>query len=461
MERNRLRSLSLILFSATVLLLVSGCASTSHYLKIEKSLKADDNSKALEILEEEKNSYGDRNEALFCMDKGILLHLTGQYDESNKVLTRGEERIEELYTKSVTGEVGAMLTNDLTLPYEGEDFEKVMVNLLMALNYAGKGNTEDALVEIRKIDSKLHMFNSKYEDKKNLYDADAFARYLGGILYESNGDLNDAFISYRNAYEVFLAYKQHYGTGIPDSVVSDLLRTSEALNMTEEYNFYLDRHKGARWISHDELKEKGEVIVVIMQGFAPKKEEYVIKIEVPKHKNSDKVEDFTDRVYVKLAFPKFVPRPTDLKYSKINVLQTNQEFNAFMVEDITAIAKQNLEDRILRIYAKTVARVAAKVAMSETAKYQARRFSEQISPLGVVAVDLATMAYSEISEQADVRSWELLPAEIFLARIPLEPGNYDLKIDFHSQSGGIEGTKYIRDIKVEKGKKLFRTVRAF
>ena len=95
----------------------------------------------------------------------MTLHLSGSYEKSNYYLSEAEKRIEALYTKSITTESGAMFTNDNLLPYEGEDFEKVMINLVMALNYVYLGKLDDALVEARKIDHKLNLYNDKYEKR--------------------------------------------------------------------------------------------------------------------------------------------------------------------------------------------------------------------------------------------------------------------------------------------------------
>lgn len=431
------------------ILILSGCAPTSHYIKVENNIMSNDYNGALSTLEKVKDTYGDRNAVLYWMDKGIILHFAGKYEESNEVLAKAEIKIEELYTKSITGAIGSMLLNDLTLPYEGEDFEKVMVNLFMAMNYIYLNKFEDALVEIRKIDNKLNVYNTNYE-KKNLYDADAFGRYLGGILYEVGREPNDAFISYRNAYEVFTAYQSNYGIPIPNPVIKDILRITEALHFNDEHETYFKKYSNLNWAKQDELKNKGEFIIFIMQGFAPKKEEYTLRIAVPDEKTGVPH-------YVKLAFPKFVPRPTDIGYSRVTILPTNETKDTYLIENITAIAKQNLEDRIDRIYAKTLIRVAAKTIATEIARKKA---SESSRGLGAI-VGLASIAYAEVSEQADTRSWRLLPAEIYIARIPVEPGIYDLEISFLSNSGYIINKKYIQKAEIKKGEKKFFTVRVF
>ena len=444
-----IRQFFLKLLSLSLLTVLFGCASTSHYIQIENKIQTNDYEDALSVIEQSKGAYGDNNAVLYWMDKGIILHFAGKYEESNDVLAKAELKIEELYTKSITGEIGAMFTNDLTLPYEGEDFEKVMVNLFMAMNYIYLNKSEDALVEIRKIDNKLNIYNSKYE-KKNLYNADAFGRYLSGILYDINREINDAFISYRDAYEVFETYQSNYGIPIPNPLMKDILRVTDALNFSEEHETYFKKSPNLKWIPEKELKNKGEFILFIMQGFAPKKEEYTIRVAVPDEKTGVPH-------YVKLAFPKFVPRPTDIGYSRVTLHPTEETKDTFLVENITAIAKRNLEDRIDRIYAKTLIRVAAKTIGTEIARKKA---SDSSKGLGTV-VGLASIVYAEASEQADIRNWRLLPAEIYMARIPVEPGTYDIEIAFLSNSGYTINKKYITKAEVKKGEKRFFTIRVF
>ena len=53
------------------------------------------------------------------------------------------------------------------------------------------------------------------------YRADGFARYLSGILYEAAGDLNNAFIAYRNAYEAYDAMRGWAHTPPPAALPDD------------------------------------------------------------------------------------------------------------------------------------------------------------------------------------------------------------------------------------------------
>ncbi len=106
------------------------------------------------------------------------------------------------------------MTNDTALPYEGDPYEQVLINVLKALNYAVLGQWQDALVEARRIDHRLNVLSDRTTEK-NAYRDDGFARYLSGILYESTNDVNNAFIAYRKAYETFDATRTWARTTVP------------------------------------------------------------------------------------------------------------------------------------------------------------------------------------------------------------------------------------------------------
>src|SRR5438445_12309675 len=157
------------------------------------------------------------------MDRGMVQYVAGRYTHSVQSLSAGEALTEDLYTRRIHAEVEAFLTSDNALPYEGEDFEKVLLNVFMALNYVHLGQWDDALVEARKVDHKLTVLADRNQ-KRMTYTKDALARYLSGILYEATGDLSNAFVAYRLALEAFEDYRKNYSTAVPDPVLQDLMR---------------------------------------------------------------------------------------------------------------------------------------------------------------------------------------------------------------------------------------------
>lgn len=427
---------------------LAACApATQHYVRVETSLAQARFADADQLVEEHAPQYGRKNQVLYALDRAMTLHYAGRYEESNRFLERAELLIEDLFTKSITAEARAMFSNDLTLPYEGEDFETVLINVVGALNYALLGEWDDALVEARKVDHKLNVINDRYA-KKNVYREDAFARYLSGILYEGRGELNDAFIAYRKAYDTYRVYREQYGTPLPPTLPADLLRVTDALGLTDEHAQYRELFPAVTWTSQRDFRTQAELIIVSYDGLAPVKVNEFVDAPIP---------DGSGGVYIlRVAFPKFVPRPTGLSGADVRVVGeagVAGSQRTFLAEDITAIAQKDLADRIGRISAKAIARAAAKYAAARAAEHGVNQSKGDGS--GAI-VGLLGNIYGLASEQADTRSWRTLPGAIRMARISVPPGRYTVEI----VPDGTPGATTTRDVTLEAGRKLFIAERA-
>jgi hypothetical protein len=172
--------------SALILLLLSGCAPGLNYRTLDSQMTAGDCTAATGYIEKSEASYGANRRLIFLMDAAAVNMYCGRYEKSNLYLHEADLLAEDLWTKSITREGVAFLVNDYTIAYSGEDFEKAFVNMLSAINYAVLGRYDEALVECRRLNSKLVEINEKYE-KKSVYKEDAFGRYLSGLLYEASG----------------------------------------------------------------------------------------------------------------------------------------------------------------------------------------------------------------------------------------------------------------------------------
>jgi len=173
MGSGRIRVVPLFFLVVGFFLSFSCAPSIKHYPRIDQYLLTQDYDSAYKLVEKSKETYAERNAVLYYLDEGIISHFAGRYKESNQSLAKAESIMEELYTKSISKEVASFLISDNTIPYRGEDFERATVNLLMALNYAGLGSWEDAVVEARKVDNKLNLINSQHDEgRRNVYKED-------------------------------------------------------------------------------------------------------------------------------------------------------------------------------------------------------------------------------------------------------------------------------------------------
>ena len=446
-KRKLLRLLLLLLSGAMIF---SCAAKVKHYPLINQHLSNQNYEQALEVIKNNKDAYPKRNAALYYMEEGILAHFALRYKESNESLSRAEQIMDELYTRSISKQTASFLINDNTIPYRGEDFESAMVNLFMALNYVGLDLRDEALVEARKVDNKLNIINSRYsEDKKNVYKEDAFIRFLMGVLYEADGEDNDAFISYRKAEEIYRTdYRQNYGISPPVLLIENLLSSAKAMDFHQELTEIQGQYGDVTFMSPAKKKAMAEIYFIHYNGLGPEKVEKRWVVPLP------------DGYLVKVAYPKFKKRYYQIVRGVITLKNltsgVSYEFSTILMENIGSIAVKNLENRTGRIKAKAIARATTKYLATKAASKMAKKEGGALAGLLVqVAGNVASVA----TEQADIRHWRLLPAEIRVGKIAVPPGEYEGRISFVNASGATITSREIERFTVEMGGKKFITYR--
>jgi hypothetical protein len=464
------------LVSAGLLALLAGCAGASdHYLQVDQSLRQGDPERAVQLIESAEPAYGTRSRLLYRMDRGMALHLAGQNQASNEVLEQAEQDVEEAYTRRVRTEAKAFFINDTELPYEGDPYEQVMINVVKALNFAVSGEWEGALVEARRIDRRLNLLADQ-AGAKDGYRDDGFARYVSAVLYEATGDLNNAFIAYRNAYE---AYRKTLGWSrmpIPPSLQEDLLRTTEALHFTQEHDEYRRAFPDAKWRPISDTEGLAQLVVVSYNGRAPYKEDLFIDLPVsmealnlvllnrglnrPGHQTregrmADSALYGLSGSVVRVALPKLVPQKSAVARSEVSVAGAGGAFTARteLVNNVTAVAERTLADRFTAISLKAVARAAVKHALAEGVGQGTRAAmgNNNAGPWVGLLVMFLGKALAVYTEEADKRSWRTLPDEIQLARLWAPPGTYEVRVRPVTGAGGLERQETRRTVTLQRG----------
>ncbi len=384
-----------------LLVFVAGCAGHRQTLDAcYASARAGDYEKALDGLRGSRLAESEGNRLLFLMEKGLLLHLQGEYRQSNIVLEEADHLAAELYTRSLSAESLSFITNDGVIPYAGADYESVYLNYYKALNFLALGDLESARVEARKVDEKLNWFTDTYGGR-NVFKENAFLRLLTGLIYEAEGDPNNAFIAYRLSLQAYRAYQQKYEVAVPHQLWGRLLVSARRTGFTEEYERYLEE----ALLAEAQFEEAETLIAVIIDyGFIPVKRE--VAVVVPTEQGFP----------VKLALPQFENRPRP-KGTPLVSVGTGAAVRPERVEDVGVIARRSLEDKHGRIMAKVVARAVAK-------QVAARRAEKEFGPLAGVLAQMTAL----ITEEADLRSWSLLPDHVLLALVPVSPGRHTVVV---------------------------------
>jgi uncharacterized protein len=125
-----------------VALLSAGCAS--HYertFRFQEYVYSGELEKAKEVLEQDKKNQKGKDKMLYLMYKGWIAWMLGQNAESIQYLDEADRMIEDM-VKQPGYEMAVLVTNPGIRPYVPEDFEKVMVNYMKAMNFLQMGQTQ-------------------------------------------------------------------------------------------------------------------------------------------------------------------------------------------------------------------------------------------------------------------------------------------------------------------------------
>ena len=430
--------------AAAVIMLLVSCASYNHRIgNYYAQMVNGEYTAASASLDKNKLLKAKRNRLLFLFEKGKLAHMMNQFDSSNKYFNEADIYIEDVRTTAGDIALGTLL-NPMMQSYKGEAFEKFMIHYYKTLNYLSLNEPAEALVEARRISIKSYQLQDKTNNNQNKYSDDAFSLMLQGLIYEKNGDFNNAFISYRNAADIYLNNNNSwYGVRMPIQLKNDLLRTAWLNGFTGELARY-EELLGQKY-SPTETSPGGEVVVFWENGLAPVKREqnfffaltkdglgnfafvdpagaFNIPFDFSTGVSRDKlrVEDLRS---IRVAFPRYEEQP--VSFSGGSITSDNEKFNFEKAENINDLAFATLRERFLKDMSVTLSRVAVK----KLAEIAARPKEDAKNKNEKEALALAIQIFSLASEKADTRNWQSLPHTIYYSRIPLQKGSNVLKFN--------------------------------
>ena len=436
---------TLILLLGSFLLLTTSCAPLYvQNFRYEEMVRAGEYEKANKYLDKSKFYNKRRNRLLFLLEKGKLAHLAGQYSRSNQYFNEADLLIEDQQVQ-LGSEALAFVTNDMQRPYQAEDFEAVTIHFYKAGNYLMLRANSEALVEARRMNLRLQALDDKFPDHKNRYDGDALGHVLMGVVYEASGDYNNAFIAYRNAANLFEEGDSYMGTPIPAQLQKDVLRTAYLSGFQSDVRFY-ERQFGMNY--QHRPSEGGHLVLFWENALGPVKSEWSVNFTIvdddsdkgryvvvnndlglafPLDFDKDDEEEDDDGVGIediqllRVAFPKYVLRPD--RYVHATLVGNGQKVSLHPLEDYDYIARRSLQDRFMREAARGMGRLVTKKLAELSLKEENETAGAVLGLLNV------------ITEKADTRNWQTLPATVSYIRVPLRSGENTFTLQLRDQTG--------------------------
>ena len=391
----------------------------------------------------------------FLFELGLVAHYANRFQESSAAFKQAGDIAEDRYTKSVSKEALSLVTSDQMRPYPGTRYERLLSHYYRALNYVYQGQLDGALVECRKATALINYFKGENEDY-DFFGAGLLA-YLSGVLFEATGEWNDAYISYKQAAEYYRNAAEKTGVEMPADIGRSLVRLARKLGFADELARYQEQY--GKFSPRPE--NTGELILFYESGYVPPKTEEALTFPILK---TDDVKDDKfaptlmgreGRVYkeIELEYLLRVAIPTiDSRrplFSGIEVAVGDMKTRGMLVEDVENIAIETFNTQRPIILLRTLGRAVL--------KYLAyRKANKENETLGLL-VNLA----GAVTEQADTRSWQTLPNQIFMVRMPLPAGTHTLNLSFLGENGQVRGRDSAPDIKINPNRITFWNHRTY
>ena len=286
---------------------------------------------------------------------------------------------------------------------------------------------------------------------------------MSGLFFEAEGELNAAYISYKDADKGYRAYAETFGIQPPKMLGADLARLAFKLGYHAEAAAYNERYglKMGDWTP----RKDGEVIFFVEHGFVARKYQQEINLPILESDPKGDVWVASERAvyryrhhpyayrrakvkyWLKVALPEYREQPS--KVRQVRLRGGGRRADGVLVEDLDAIAQKNFSEKEGTILLRTVARALAKYVATQKAEDESEILGALFNLFGAA------------TEAADTRSWLALPAQIRMARFSLPPGTVDLELEFLNDRGAILEEQEFPGVEVRAGKPVFLSYRSY
>jgi hypothetical protein len=437
---SKVRLSNHVLFTILILLnlpFFSGCnAPRDHLRSFNKHFETCAYEKSALFAQKKirKHKKPKGEDLLWALQLGTIERIRKDYQKSTDCFDKAEEMLKFFDEQSKIGDaIGSTIASDNVVPYKGEEYDGVMINVYKALNFMAEGEMDLARVEFNraldrqrrakeKFSEEISKLKSELEQKQqqnkfsksnvenpktrqllaqkypNLYNFEAypdfvnpFANYLAGVYFNLVGDHSKA------AYLL----KESYG------MVGNNAYIAEDLSVTEGILDGKEQLENTIWL-------------IFENGLGPVKKEF--RIDLPLFLATNKVK------YVGIALPKLEFRYRAYPYlvAKVN----GKDYKTCLVSDMNRVIHTE--------FAKDFNGTLTRAIISATAKAVAQYALEEEGSAAASIASLVVAVYSFASTAADVRMWTTLPKDFQIARfrkpkngklIIASPGPTTLDID--------------------------------
>jgi hypothetical protein len=430
------RSAANRLAAGLLMLALTGCATFRSYnAELDQTLSLAAAGKVdVAIRTLEKNNKKDGKDILYYFELGELERLRAHYSQSQAAWRTADARVlawEEAARADparVSGAALSYILSDKLRPYEGHDYEKVMLTTRLAMNHLAQGDFENARVAIKRTHEREAVIAQLRDRERQQIEEEARKRGARASFKELNGypvqtidspEVNALRNSYQSAFSHYLAGFVYEALGEPSLAAAGYRQAIELrpnLPMLEEALTGLDQRVAAP----DD--GKCDVLIAVETGLAPARVSRQFTLPIPVNERF---------MLVPVSFPVIESQDPGFVPAQLRV-EGAEPLTPVQITSIDAMARRALQDEMPAIMLRGFVRSFTKA----TAQYQAQRAADRSRRKGDnnagAILDLAAFALavgSVATESADERQWRSLPARVSIARTRLPRAAHRIVVD--------------------------------
>ena len=433
------------------ILFLGGCAAVTGHGQSMNDFNKVLLSDKCEFTEIDEKIKDDDDTILWGIQGGSLARNCTDYKKSIELFDKAEDKYKQDVDKDSTlsniGEgTASVLVNNNVNDYEGNTYEKVMVNTYKALNFASLNDHVNARVEFnraldrqrrakeffekeikekkKELDEKNKEQLAKQKDKKKTQSAVDTKKIAENdktqsVIYKKYDKLLNDFQSYPDFINPFTTYVSgvYFLLNNDSRKARDLFKESLRMNPSNKQiqKDYALSKKFSRGIKRSKSKYAW---VIYENGEGMVKDE--IRIDIPLFLFTGKVH------YTGIALPKIKERAYSYNYLTANGSKTTEVCN------MDNVIKTEFKKRFPGVVSEAVLNLVFKT----WAQYE-------LQDKGGLVGGLLGAVYQGLTNKADVRSWTALPKSFQSTRIRITGKPIEIKDD----KGNI-----IKTVSIPKGK---------
>ena len=395
------------------------------------------------------------------LERAMVLRGKGEWKLSARDLVAADKQLVVLDVARDPGQVGKWIFSDSSGKYHAPPSEKLALNAFNMLNYLLADDLSGARVEAKRFTvTREYLGQIDQQAQRDQLAHGAFGSYIAGFVFERLGETDSALRYYDEALQeqafpslrgpvARLAARSSFRTPRIDALLGTptaaLSRPASTLLAQEAAPATAPAAEPAAPVPPP---PPGELLVVMNVGRVPYKMPERLPIGLAIGLGATYITGDTSILQHSalkfVVYPELVP--SRALFNTGTLVIDGQEHALELATNLDAEIVREYEALKPRIIGAAITRLIVRAAVAEGARAAGSQAKDGAGAVVGLLAALAAEGAMVAADKPDTRSWTLLPAFVFVARVPVQPGQHKVTVTAMG-SGARETHDFSVDVK--------------